>query len=225
MYRNNYNKAVIEYVNSKEWNKNQKRVFKNLTTLKTTIGNQKIGKDTIIFNMGTASQCPSDVMGHCELGKKYGNGKCYALKAERMYPQSLPFRKVQSFQWQYFTPQKIATDILNIALNNKKIKYIRLNESGDFWSQKCVEKLTSIANYIALLKPEIKIYTYTHRKDLDFSRVPENVTISGSNFMVHNNYKIVHSEEKIGKLACKSDCKICNLCKVRHGKDILQAIH
>ena len=66
----------------------------NINGFYYTIGNKKIGNDTLIFNMGSATDCPSKKLGlcrHCD--------KCYALKAERQYPQVRPFRDRQADYW------------------------------------------------------------------------------------------------------------------------------
>lgn len=54
------------------------------------IGNNKIGLDTLVFNQGTARDCPSKAMGLCEFCNivkgfrgALGHGKlCYAAKME-----------------------------------------------------------------------------------------------------------------------------------------------
>lgn len=38
--------------------------------LEVKLGNKKIGNDTLIFNMGSAAECPSKSRGFCKLGKK-----------------------------------------------------------------------------------------------------------------------------------------------------------
>ena len=94
-----------------------------------TIGNKKIGKDTLIFNMGSATNCPSKKLGlckHCD--------KCYALKAEKMYPQVLPFRQKQEKYWLNTSIDLIIDDFVLALTKHKNIKYVRFNESGDFHS-------------------------------------------------------------------------------------------
>lgn len=170
-----------------------------------TIGNFKIGEDTLIINLGSALHCPSARLGLCNLAHKKhgGNGKCYALKAERMYPASRLFRAVQYFQWQYFEPELIADYIFKEILRSQKlknkakhIKFIRLNEAGDFHSIDQVKKVDQVLRYINEftdlynLKP-IKLYTYSHRSDLFLgdtgkgllNSLCDNFTINGSNFI------------------------------------------
>jgi len=105
---------------------------------------------------------------------------------------------------------------------------------GDFWSGDCVKKLGYIAKIVSEFFPHIRIYTYTHRKDLKnlLLKLPKNVTISGSGFMVHNEYRIDPDLNKVdkpllarSKMVCLDDCKPCNLCKVSHGKTITQSLH
>jgi len=211
--------------------------FNDVDSLKIQIGNKKIGKDTIIFNLGTAINCPSALKGLCDMADKTlgGNGKCYALKAERMYSTSYTFRMIQNIQWDTFNAKKIAQSFINTIERKKTpIKFIRLNESGDFKSFSDIKKLKEIALIIKAKFPNIKIYTYTHRKDLrtKFLILPSNVTINGSNFMVHNQYKVDSSVKKIDKplmaksqMMCLDDCSTCNLCKVNHGQTITQSIH
>jgi hypothetical protein len=59
-----------------------------------SFGNSKVGNDTAIFNMNAAFDCPSEKLNFCEHAKS-----CYAKKAERMYPQSLPYRRRQEVYW------------------------------------------------------------------------------------------------------------------------------
>ncbi|MHA2431538.1 MAG: GP88 family protein [Promethearchaeota archaeon] len=175
-------------------------------------GNKKIGKDTFIFNITPAKDCPSAKKGLCGHASK-----CYALKAEKQYPACYPFRKRQAKYWQNTPYETIALDI-DKAINKKRkpIKYLRLNESGDFKSQSDINKLKHIAGLLKIFQPELKIYTYSARQDLYFDDLPENVTVNGSGFMVHNEFKAVH--EYTGKaLKCAGDCKTCGICKTRHG--------
>jgi hypothetical protein len=172
-----------------------------------------------------------------------------------MYPSSKAFRAVQYFQWKYFSPEEIADglfkEILRTSrLKNKasRIKFIRLNESGDFHS---IDQVRKVDHVLRLLNefcdlyqlPSIKLYTYSHRSDLfgdEMGKVllgtlSPNFIINGSNFMAHNNFKVekITREErdkrengkKLNKYTCLDDCTKCSLCKSQTGITILQAIH
>ncbi len=243
-------KNQIEFVKSIIQHPPRRTPFNNTEKLKLAIGNTKIGYDTIIVNMGTAHNCPSAKLGLCNLAhKKYGgDGSCYALKAEYLYPPSITFRAIQKIQFELWNSLKIADEIFEEVKKHPKtkIKYVRFNESGDFHSISQVIKAGEVARYVkefCLMAgiPVIKFYTYTHRSDI-FSgesgkellkKMPDNFTINGSNFMVHNNFKVMDISKKerdskeFGKFTCKDDCRKCSLCKVRskNGIEIIQAKH
>jgi hypothetical protein len=150
------------------------------------IGNLKIGRDTAIINMGSALLCPSDKLGLCKCSLI-----CYAKKAERQYPAVLPYRNRQADYWINNTAEKISADINNYIKNKKGIKFIRFNESGDFYGQECVEKLKYIADHLSLI-----VYTYTAREDLIFDNLPGNLVINGSCFLISNEFRAVKNTAK-----------------------------
>lgn len=207
------------------------------------VGNLKIGADTLIYNMGSATNCASGEAGLCEL---FNTRACYALKSEIQYPAVIPYRNRQEFFWKTADVMDIAEAIQKAFNRNTKVKlkYVRFNEAGDMHSAECLSKLKKLATIL----PEITFYTYTHRSDLvtDPSCMPKNLVINTSNFKVEgmNQFKVdmditAHSvkaeyaelkakfTEKYGKgtLVCKGDCSKCNLCKVQHGKTVWVPLH
>jgi hypothetical protein len=139
--------------------------------LEASLGNIKV--KTLIFNFGTAAQCPSDSLGLCEYGKKKGTGefkgKCYALKAEVQYKKDVPaYRKRQAGYWLNTSTEQLLHDFgLVIAQQTgkrikKKLTKLRFNESGDMYSRKCLDKMIALAKAY----PSIQFYTYTHRLDI-----------------------------------------------------------
>lgn len=158
-------------------------------------GNSKLGNDTLIFNMGSGTNCPSRKLGHCKLGNK-----CYALKAERLYPQCLPSRDRQEAYWlgnsiiriiedfgRLLTTKKTRVDGKLVKLESA-IKWLRFNEAGDFHSQECVEKLDQLSVYLELVHG-IRTYGYSARKDLDFSDV--NFAVKSSGHFNGNNGRTI----------------------------------
>ena len=182
-----------------------------------SIGNHKIGRDTLIINMGSAQDCPSNRLGLCSLG---ASGLCYALKTERYNPNALPYYRKQAAYWKRSGAGRIIKDLKGALLRHRKIKYIRFNEAGDFYGQGCINKLSLIAE---ALKGLAKTWTYTHRKDLNFSGLSDNLTVNGSGFMVHNNFKTV--AEYSGPIRCGGDCRTCKLCLERSGAVIECKLH
>lgn len=200
-----------------------------MSKIEVSNGNHKIGKDTLIFNITSATDCPSKPLGLCQIPDK-----CYAMKAEVQYPKtSLPYRRRQTEYWDKTSIMDIATDLALLVYDKKDIKYIRIGESGDFRSQEDVKKLQDVVNkFNFLCNKEIKFYVFTARSDLDFSSCPDNLTINGSGFMIDNNFKVVRKDESLIKeglgdktYLCGGDCRKCNLCKGKNGYKILVEEH
>jgi hypothetical protein len=180
-------------------------------------GNTKIGRNTLIFNMGPAKTCPSLKLGLCQLDCP---GKCYAHKAEVQYPAVLPYRQRQAKSWKRQSYLKIAWDIADNRTKNTK--YVRFNESGDFYGQSCIEKLKDIA----WACPDLKFYGYTARKDLSFAGLPDNLCINGSNWRrgKMNSFTAVKAYSGDNPI-CAGDCRICGLCKKANSLTIECLLH
>lgn len=175
-------------------------------------GNNKLPKTTAIFNMGSATLCPSKKLGLCKVCNI-----CYAMKAERLYPAVLPYRTRQQDYWTKTSAEQFVKDfIMAVGKKRNPITHLRLNESGDFHSQECVYKAEKIAKLLAIF--DIKVYVYTARTDLNFDSV-EFLTINGSGFMVGNSFTAVN-EFKKNDIKCIGDCKECSLCTESRGLKI-----
>lgn len=185
-----------------------------------SVGNRKIGRDTAIFNITPAATCPADKLGLCEI-----SAKCYAKKAERLYPQVLPYRERQTEIWDKYTFKQIADAI---GTKSKRLKYFRLNESGDFRSQDDIVKFHAVATHL-WNKYRIKSYCYTARRDLALtkdSRAGEYLTFTTSGYQQAGFNSFYPVKEFSGEnLECRGDCSRCNLCKFNHGEKIEVIIH
>ena len=183
-----------------------------------SFGNTKLPKSTAIFNMTPASYCPADRLNKCALLK---SNRCYAKKSERLYPQVLPFRSNQALFWNRCTPKEFVEKLLK-ERGRKNIKLLRFNEAGDFGSQKDVQKAATIAR---LLKAHgIGTYCYTARNDLNFTR-RKDLVVTGSNFMVDNQFTVVYNKKDLKGIVCPSNCRICNICSKRDRKTIKTHLH
>jgi hypothetical protein len=188
-----------------------------INNLEYSIGNSKIGKDTIIINMGSAADCPSLKLGLCAHADK-----CYAMKSETQYPNVLPYRDRQAHYWLNNLAEEISIDI-NLALKkHKNIKWVRFNESGDFYGERCLEKLIKISTLI-----NCPIYTYTSRRDLinnkTHLRLSDKLCINTSNFQVEGlNAFGQYNQSKVN---CAMDCSICSICKIKRPVNINVPIH
>ncbi len=192
--------------------------------LEVAFGNNKLDKNIAIFNMNSATDCPSEKLGLCELCDI-----CYAKKAEVQYPAVLPYRRRQESYWDSCTAEQFVSELLEKATykvgakkGTLKIDTLRVSESGDFKGQDDVDKLDKIAN---LLKEScINTYCYTARKDLDFSKA-KSVTVNGSGFMVHNTFKAFNKGDVTGRFICRGDCGPCTLCVYPRGLEIFVEKH
>ena len=181
-------------------------------------GNSKpcIGRDTLILNITSAWDCESQKLGLCKIPVH----KCYARRCEIFRPNVLAYRRKQTTQWDGMSPDELTAGILAKAKrirSGPSIKYLRISESGDLRNQADVFKLSRIAH--ALGRKGIKTYVYTARSDLDFSRVSRYLTVNGSGFMVHNEYRAVKGLPA-KETVCPNKAK-CKLCKVRGGVTVL----
>jgi hypothetical protein len=184
-------------------------------------GNHKLGKDTLILNMTSATDCPSRALGLCSLPSK-----CYAMKAERMYKAVLPYRRRQAEYWDKHGPIKIASDLREELGRHTKspIKFIRISEAGDFRAQADVTKLYIIADLLA--DTGVIIYGYTARKDLQFPFGPSNLVLNGSGFMLDNMFTATDPKLlKNYQVVCAGNCRICSLCKAAGKQDIKVGLH
>jgi hypothetical protein len=185
-------------------------------------GNRKIGADTLIFNMSSATDCPSLKLGLCHISNN-SIAKCYARKAENLYGQKIiNYRNNQAVYWQSHSADEIfqyfAGPIASRKARSKDTNFFRYNEAGDFYSQSDIQKLTIIANR---LKEEFGIttYGYTARSDLDYTNRGFLVKGSGwNNEQIDGTCIVINKIEPIpeGFIECpglKQSCANCNLCK------------
>jgi hypothetical protein len=130
----------------------------------------------------------------------------------------LPYRRLQEFIWDNTSSLDIALQIIGIQKNAyKKARYLRFSESGDFKCQNDIAKMDYIAK---MIKPYgITTYGYTARRDLDYSNV-ENMIVNGTGFMISNRIKLVKEYNDSMVLQCKSDCRVCDYCKIAGNKNI-----
>lgn len=125
--------------------------FKKLVS----IGNRKIAKNTMIFNISSATNCPCK--DYCSFGV---NKTCYAFKAERMYKAVLPYRERQHDYFMNTPTNEMKQDLITFLEKHPKIEYIRFNEAGDFDTWQDIVKLDMLANVAK--RYNVIAYTYTH---------------------------------------------------------------
>jgi hypothetical protein len=188
-------------------------------------GNKKLGPDTLILNMGSATDCPSRRRIDKETGKSLrkiaaAGKKCYALKPEEFRKSCLPFRREQEKQWKARSAKYIADQLIGVVdrAKNKNIEFLRFSEAGDFRSVSDLRKMDEIA--CRLKERDITTYGYTARKDLNLAH--KCLVLNCSGFVkkgCDNTFVAVPRLERFeGRsptvLACSADCRNCKNCKV-----------
>ena len=216
------------------------KVYKRGILSLITVGNKKIGKDTLIFNTSTATHCPSETRGLCKVADI-----CYAKRDETLYPSAYSLHSDQHFAWNGISAEDFA-EVIQEKVHRQKtpIKYFRYNMAGDVSSQKDIDKIVKIAELI----PEIIFYIYTCRADLGwvYAMETKNLIVNGSTLLYDNEFTTVtgiligtkhacimpvdkdewEAPVKNTSIAvCNGDCRVCNLCKVKGGKIIYVVKH
>jgi hypothetical protein len=147
-----------------------------------TFGNNKIAKNTGIFNMNSATDCPNADStkddqadtGVCQVPWE----SCYAHKAENVYDSALKKRRLQEFFWDSVDAQTFAEALLRVKSRKRSaFEYLRFSESGDFRHKGDVKKVDIIAEIVS---PEIEVYTYSASHKIDWSDA-EHFTVNQSN--------------------------------------------
>lgn len=197
---------------------NENRPFKELVLF----GNAKLPDSTAIFNLGSATNCPSAKLGLCKV-----RSICYAWKEEKRWKNCYNHREESAIYWSNHTSSEFVDDLLlTIVKEQRTITALRFNEAGDLRDMIDLMKVHEIAK--KLKKYNIKVYIYTAREDLYnmYKMKNDNLCINGSGFMADNNFTTVDINNiiynKTTKL-CNGNCRLCSLC-LEKNKYVIQVI-
>jgi len=147
-----------------------------------SFGNNKIAKNTGIFNMNSATDCPnakSDKDNQTDTGVcQVPWDMCYAHKAENQYDDALKKRRLQEYMWDNVDALTFADALLRVKERKRSaFDYLRVSESGDFRHRGDIVKWNTIAEH---LSDKIQVYTYSASHKLDWSEA-EHFTVNQSN--------------------------------------------
>ena len=178
-------------------------------------GNLKLNKDILIWNLPAIKTCPASSP-EC---RKF----CYALKAQRSYPNCLPSRE-RNLE---FSKRKDFVEQIVSYLKKRKETTIRWHESGDIYNSKYLESLKEIARRL----PNKIFYAYTKSYYLrDFwKNIPDNLILIQSvesRFpqlikWEENTARVIKDESEVkpneylctygseNELKCGLECKYC----------------
>jgi len=162
-----------------------------------------------IFNLPAQGTCPGSTP-MCEEA-------CYAMKAQRQYPDARESRErnLKLSKTKEFIKEVNAW----FKSKRKPVKYFRIHESGDFYDQEYLDKWIEIAK----AQPKTKFLAYTKSFHLDFLKVPTNMIIYYSImpdskrkiFFGHKAYACFegHEEELPDNIfICGTKGKLCHKC-------------
>lgn len=159
-----------------------------LLTQNTKLKNTSKELNKRVFNFGITAYKTSKGKTVCPFAKdciKY----CYANKGAYKWKNVSP-----AFEKRYnITKTKEFISLITEEIKRKKVDFLRIHDSGDFYSKKYLDKWLTIANDL----PDVKFYAYT--KSHDFFRGLD----------LPNNFDIIFSE------GSKLDHKL-NKAKERH---------
>ena len=183
-----------------------------------------------VVNMCAARDCPSRKLGLCQCPSQ-----CYADKAERQYPEVLPFRRRQGKFWKQATPgtvlvaaNRMEQERTRARSKRMRKRVLRFSEAGDFKDQGQVNLFAIFAH--RLISLGWTVYGYTARIDLDLSpmlSVGVKVNLSGDSRKLKKktNRFLVVPVASGNNFTCPGDCSLCSVCRSVTGKTIEVVAH
>ena len=178
-------------------------------------GNHKLSAEIATLNLGGSAidDCPQG--GTCPI-----RGVCYACADEALRPGvRAARRRVRAF-W----AEASAEEMVGVFVGERgarPVRYLRVNVASDFHDQGEVDKLARMARLLKGLG--VKVYGYTRRADLDFSRLRRVATINGAGFMLSNRYNTIDADTFFslpsGWTRCPGKCGLglCERCMESRG--------
>ena len=148
-----------------------------------TFGNNKVAKNTGIFNMNSATDCPNadttennqSSTGVCQVPWEM----CYAHKSENIYKDALKKRRLQEYLWDCVDAETFAEALLNVKSRKRSpFKHVRVSESGDFRHNGDIRMWDKIAEIVS---DELNVYTYSASHKLSAWDTVEHFTVNQSN--------------------------------------------
>ena len=193
-----------------------------------TFGNKKLPKTTAIYNTGCWFLCPGRLEGYCELHQE-----CYAKKREVM-GSVINSRLNNYYFWKANSAETVAAFIVYSIkaeqLKGNKVNLLRFNEVGELENEEDLLKMIDISNIVYSLC-NVKSYTYTHNRNLNYNIERPNLTICGSGFMIDNCFTVVKPEDykeyvnNNNCVECPQKCELCgSICSKKLGVEIVEVL-
>ena len=207
-----------------------------------SLGNSKIGEDTLCISFNTGLLCVMSLTGNCA-----NCGICYAVAQNKMYfKNTVPKNTINQliltkiFLNKVSLHQVLQNTVYGIfckytASEIKNIKFLRINVEGDILNNEYLVLINQIAGCLQSVFNLISCYSYTHNKELDLF-LADNINFNTSDFYnaCTNDCRTIDSvtadmrKDIINRLVvlCNGDCNKCSYCKDKNNtKTILFLKH
>lgn len=188
-----------------------------------SVGNDKIGEDTLICDVSCALDCYCRLKGYCDI-----TSDCYALALEKFRVGKLLKNVLSASRWLSTSlSEKIDSFEELVKKGNGSVKYIRFNAYGDFFDLESLKTAFTIANYF-YREYGIRTYFYTHNKELESYIIKhyakDDYFVCNFSYPVDNEKQTIAVEIKdIRKylnddryIICIGECHYCPYCKMAH---------
>lgn len=184
-----------------------------------SIGNEKIGNDTLCISINTSLLCYMGITGNCSNCKI-----CYARNSNKMYSNEFLKNTISQLNFISYDALTLAAQTIQSIKEKytkkqiKNLKFLRWNVNGDILNQQQLLKTDIITYY---LKKALKIpiaYSYSHNKKLNYEPV-KNIVFNCSDHHNKTNKKTVQTRDTITwedlekYNICNGDCNGCSYCK------------
>ncbi|MBP5421638.1 MAG: hypothetical protein J6Y78_04250 [Paludibacteraceae bacterium] len=192
----------------------------NKFALPFSLGNSKIGADTLCISINSALLCHMGLIGKCD-----ACNVCYAVNSNRMYSAEYVKNSASQLRFNKFDAVTLAESTIKAVksiLTKKQLaelRFIRFNVNGDIRNQDDLMKLDKIAGML-MDALNIKIsYSYTHNKELDLSKC-KNIVINSSfkdskndkNCLIKFGFDASLMDDD-SVIVCNGKCFRCSYCK------------
>lgn len=202
-----------------------KAVFYNKNVLTYSLGNSKIGKDTLCISINSSMLCYMGITGNCS-----NYGICYGCNSNKMYTNE--FKKNTLSQIHFIetgtaelingTIEAIRNDSQITKKQLKNLKYLRISVNGDILNNVQLLKINAIARELIKEFGLISAYSYTHNRDLILS-LADSIVFNTSDFYykglkscktIFEFNPLEYNEET--EVLCNGDCNGCIYCKSKN---------
>lgn len=203
----------------------EKKEWENLDTMPHSIGNSKIGDDTLVISFNSSLLCYMALLGKCS-----NCNICYGKNSNKMY--SNEFLKGCIGQMALLLHSNSKKELFKLIYNTiwsiycsysekelAKIKYLRINVIGDILNNDQLKDINTIAKAIKTVFNLNCCYSYTHNDNLDLS-IAKDIVFNCSDFSNDKNKECQtifefdidnYNEEE--EVLCNGHCFNCPYCK------------